>query len=170
MRGGFLIGLFVFMSPVSNGQAAQSEPKPGVATERPSAQSSDHDDRQSRLWLIIKRQLSGPNAERTFEENVKDAFLPGGANGLKVFEGTLVSSTPADHPKEFLVTMLNEKTPEVTLKLQGELEKPLPAGTWVTFEGVVKAFRAEPFMLTFEVETVNRAMRPNPAAGNQKSK
>jgi len=165
-----LFGFFAFLPYVGHSQPAPSAPPAAVAPERPTAQPSDDSDPQSRLWRIVKQMPSGPRAEQTFEESVKDVLLPGGVNGLKVFEGTLVSSTPADHPKEFLVTMLNEKTPEVMLKLQGELEKPLPAGTWVTFEGVVKAFRAEPFMLTFEVETVNRAMRPNPAAGNQKSK
>lgn len=49
---------------------------------------------RDRLATVTRRAESGPSAERTFEENVKDAFLPGGVNGLKVFEGTLVSSTP----------------------------------------------------------------------------
>lgn len=158
MHGGFLVGLLIFMPSVGHAQAA------------PSGQPSDHSDPQSRLWLIIKQQLSGPRAEQTFEETIQDAVLPGGMNGLKVFEGRLVSSTPAEHPHEFLVTLLNETTPEVTLKLQGELEKPLPPGTWVTFEGVVKAFKAEPFMLIFEVATVNRATKPRPAGGTQRSK
>src|SRR5205823_14078644 len=99
------------------------------------------------------------------------ALIPGGANGVNAFEGILVSSTPTQHPKEFLVAMPGEKTPEITLKLKGQLERPLPAGAPVSFEGVVKAFVREPFMLTLEVETVNRAVRPDdPPTSNKRSK
>jgi len=170
LRGGLLFGFFAFLPYVGHSQPAPSAPPAAVAPERPTAQPSDDSDPQSRLWRIVKQMLSGPRAEQTFEESVKDVLLPGGVNGLKAFEGTLVSSTPAGHPHEFLVTMLNEKTPEVTLKLHGELEQPLPPGTRVTFEGVVKGFKAEPCMVTFEVETVNRAVMPGRPAGNQKSK
>jgi len=120
------------------------------------------DNPQSQLWSVIKRELLGPKGERYFELSVKDARLPGGWNGLNAFEGTLVSSTPAEHPNEFLVAILDDKTPEVTLKLKGRLEKPLPVGTPISFEGVVRAFKKQPFMLTLEVETVNRQKRRDP--------
>jgi hypothetical protein len=128
-------------------------------------------EQQSKLWLSIKRELIGPRGEQYFEQSLKDANIPGGANGLHAFEGILVSSTPTQHPNEFLVAMPGEKTPEVTLKLKGQLDKPLPAGTPVSFEGVVKAFAREPFMLILDVETVNRAVRPgDPPTRNKKSK
>jgi len=126
-------------------------------------------EEQSRLWLSLKEQLLGPNGEQYFEQVLKDALIPGGLNGLKVLEGTLVSSAPAQHPKEFLVAMPGEKIPEVTLKMQGDLEKPLSAGSPVSFEGVVKAFAREPFMLTLEVETVNRVVRPNDQRSREKN-
>jgi hypothetical protein len=46
--------------------------------------------------------------------------------------------------------------PEVTLNLKGRLTKPLPATTPVKFTGVARAFTKEPFMLTFDVEAVDR--------------
>jgi hypothetical protein len=85
-------------------------------------------EEQTRLWLAIKRGLVGQNGDQYFEQSLKGAFIPGGASGLTVFEGTLVSSAPAAHPKEFLVAMPGEKIPEVTLKLEGDLEKPLSPG------------------------------------------
>ena len=128
-------------------------------------------EQQSKLWLAIKRELISPRGEQYFEQSLKNANIPGGANGLYAFEGILVSSTPGQHPNEFLVAMPGEKTPEVTLKLKGQLDKPLPAGTPVSFEGVVKAFAREPFMLILDVETVNRAVRPDdPPIRNKKSK
>ena len=78
-------------------------------------------EEQLRVWLSIKEQLSGPNGEQYFENVLKEALIPGGVLGVHAFEGTLVSSAPAEHPKEFLVAMPGEKTPEVTLKLDGDL-------------------------------------------------
>ena len=106
------------------------------------------------LWRAIKQELSGPHGREYFEKNFRDAELP-------PLYGTLVSSTPTDHPNQFLVAMADNPRPEVTLKLTGRLEKPLPAGTPVEFRGVGSAFTAEPFMLTFEVRTVDRATVPN---------
>jgi hypothetical protein len=117
-------------------------------------------EQQTMFWLDIKRGLTGPNGKEYFAA-LKDATIPRGHKGLTAFEGTLVSSTPVQHPNEFLVAMPGEKTPEVTLKLKGHIDKPLPVGTPVSFEGTVKAFVRAPFMLTLEVETVNRAVRPD---------
>ena len=107
---------------------------------------------------MLKQQLLGADGQKFFEEKVKDVFLPGGViPGRDAFDGTLISSTPADHPNRFLIALPGNTIPEVTLKLLGKLEKPLSPGTPVTFEGVVRAFTADPFMLTFDVEGVNRA-------------
>lgn len=99
----------------------------------------------SAMWKNIKRALQGPDGKEYFEKYMKDAMLP-------TLEGTLVSSTPAAHPNEFLVAIADDHTPEVTLKLERPLEKPLPAGTRIRFEGVPYEFTKEPFMLKFNVE------------------
>jgi hypothetical protein len=128
-------------------------------------QPANEDDPPTVLWREIKRELSGPHGREYFEKSIKDVELP-------TLYGTLVSSTPADHPDEFLVAMADNPRPEVTLKLNGRLEKPLPAGTPVKFDGVGSAFTTEPFMLTFQVGTVNRATVPDrkeSAPGNKKN-
>jgi hypothetical protein len=114
-------------------------------------QSANDDDPPTRLWRAIKRELSGPHGREYFDANLKDALLP-------TLYGTLVSSTPTDHPNTFLLAMADSNYPEVTLKVKAGLEKPLPAGTPVKFDGVGAAFTAEPFMLTFQVEAVNRVV------------
>ena len=52
--------------------------------------------------------------------------------------------------------MDDDKTPEVTLRLSQQLEKPLPPGTQVSFEGVAVEFTTEPFMVTFDVTRIDR--------------
>ncbi|MEO8051263.1 MAG: hypothetical protein ABI833_12675 [Acidobacteriota bacterium] len=90
---------------------------------------------------------------------------------MNAFEGTLVSSAPPEHPNQFLIAMLDEKAPEVTLRIKGQLKNPLPVGTLVSFEGVIEAFTREPFMLILEVKTVNRAVRlQDGPTRNKKSK
>jgi hypothetical protein len=121
------------------------------------SQTANKDDAPSALWHAIKEQLSGPNGREYFEKNIKSAQLP-------ALFGTLVSSTPADHPRKFLIAMADDPHPEVTLKLKGSLQNPLPAGTPVRFEGVGMEFTAEPFMLTFQVESVDRAIVPIPSS------
>ena len=124
-------------------------------------QSSHRYEQQSVIWLEIKKAFTGPDAEKYFEA-MKGATLPIGMgsgpnwDALHAFEGILVSSTPAQHPNEFLVAMPGNKTPELTLKMKGQLAKPLPARTLVSFAGDLKAYTREPFMLTLEVDTVNR--------------
>jgi hypothetical protein len=117
-------------------------------------QSANQEDPPTILWRSIKRELSGPHGREYFEQNIKDSQLP-------ALFGTLVSGAPADHPNTFLVAMADSHVPEVTLHLKEHLEKPLPPGTPVKFEGVGEAFADRPFMLTFQVDTVNRATAPD---------
>jgi hypothetical protein len=116
------------------------------------------------FWKILKKGLSGPDGSEYFEKAVKGALL------LVPLEGTLISSTPADHPREFLVAVSDDKTPDITLSLEGRLEKALPAGTPVIFECLAEKFTPEPFMLTCHVETVNRATVPEKTEPKKKSK
>jgi hypothetical protein len=116
-------------------------------------QSSTENDPPTALWRGIKQELSGPHGREYFEKRIKDAQLP-------TLYGTLMSSSPADHPDTFLVAMADSSDPEATLNLEGRLEKPLPAGTLVEFEGVAVAFTTAPFMLTFDVENVHFRVRP----------
>ena len=108
-------------------------------------QSTSKDDPPTVLWRAIKRELSGPDGREYFEKRMKDTQLP-------TLYGTLVSSSPADHPNKCLVAMADRSDPEVTLNLEGRLEKPLPAGTLVEFEGVAVSFTTAPFMIMFDVE------------------
>jgi len=102
----------------------------------------------SAIWKGIKKTLLGPHGNEYFENSMKDAILP-------TLVGTVVSSTPATHPAEFLVAIEDDHTAEVQLRLEEPLGKPLPSGTKVSFEGVPYQFTKEPFMVNFNVENMN---------------
>ena len=102
----------------------------------------------SALWKSVKKTLLGPRGNEYFETSVKDALIP-------TLVGTVVSSTPAAHPAEFLVAIEDDHTAEVRLRLEKPLGKPLPSGSKVSFEGVPYQFTKEPFMVNFNVESMN---------------
>ena len=103
------------------------------------------------LWQAVKKQLSAPNGRQFFKENVENSALP-------ILYGTLISGDPADHPDTFLVAMDGNANPEIRLKLNHSLPKPLPKGTKVAFEGIAESFSAEPFLLTLKVEEIHKSM------------
>jgi len=108
----------------------------GVAAGRP----------QCRTGAVAEYQEP---TEEYFRANLKNADVP-------VLIGTLISATPA----ELVVNLSGDNTPEVTLVLKDErnhaahLNGPLAPGSQIQFRGVPVAFTREPFMLTFDVETV----------------
>ena len=102
------------------------------------------------LWRTIKTELTGDNGPAYFESSVKDAGLPGGANGVTKFKGKLVSTTPAIRPKE-LTLAIEGAAADVTLKLEEPLPGMMEAGGEISFSGAAKAYTKDPYMLTFAV-------------------
>jgi len=102
------------------------------------------------LWRTIKTELTGDNGPAYFESSVKDAGLPGGANGVTKFKGKLVSTTPAVRPKE-LTLAIEGAAADVTLKLEEPLPGMMEAGGEISFSGAAKAYTKDPYMLTFDV-------------------
>jgi tetratricopeptide (TPR) repeat protein len=113
-------------------------------------------DPQLALWKSIKDQLTADAGQQYFDSSVKGAALPGGANGVTKFKGTLISQKPALNPKELVVGITKPDTPEVTLKLETALRGKADPGTVIEFEGVPSAFAKDPFMLTFDVDSKDK--------------
>lgn len=113
---------------------------------------------QLRLWLLIKQSLQAKDGQRYFEDNLKEAFLPGGADGVFSFSGTVLSNRPANNPEAVILGLSDTHTPEVKVRFvdqHGKVAhwgKPIASGTKVAFAGFVKEFTKEPFMLTFDVD------------------
>jgi hypothetical protein len=109
--------------------------------------------------------LTGSQGQQYFRESLDDCALP-------ILEGFLISATPADHPSVLVLGIANPQLPEVTLRLKDDkgndahLSGPLMRGSQIRFEGVVKAFSQDPFMLTFDVSTEFK----KPAAPRRKAR
>jgi hypothetical protein len=103
------------------------------------------------LWYSLQQSLTGDQGDSFFTNNVKDAEIPGGANGIKNFTGTVVSLDPPDKPTKIMVGVLDPTKPDATLAFS----EPLPAtavkvGDKIQFAGVGDSFTKDPFNLTFK--------------------
>jgi hypothetical protein len=115
------------------------------------------------LWSVIKRSLVAADGEDYFKENLKGSIVPGGAGGLNLFTGTLLSAEPAAQPSVLVLAISDSANPEVTLRFKDaewkdtHLSGPLMHGCIIQFEGVPASFTKEPFMLTFDVSLAHRS-------------
>jgi len=105
------------------------------------------------LWVkTLKENLLKPDGDMFFEMNVKDAALPGGANGVTKFKGKIVSMTPATRPKEVELAIEKPGVADAKLVFETALPGKMEPGEELEFEGVAKSMTKEPFMITFAVE------------------
>jgi hypothetical protein len=115
------------------------------------------------FWTIIKTALTAPDGQDYFENNLKGSMIPGGAGGVVLLTGTLLSAEPVAQPAVLIVAISDAKTPEATLRFKDSewkdthLNGPLMPGSMIQFEGVPVASKKEPFMLTFEVSMTKRS-------------
>jgi hypothetical protein len=111
-------------------------------------------DPQFKLWYTIETNLKGDQSDQFFNSTVKDAEIPGGAEGVKNFTGTVISIDPPDRPTKVVLGVDDPATPDATLLFS----QPLPAsaldkikvGQKLDFSGVADSYTKDPFMLTFK--------------------
>jgi hypothetical protein len=104
------------------------------------------------MWMNLKQELTGLNGEEYFNNNLKGAEVPGGAEGIQYFKGKLISAKPAVKPKELVLAMMDSNTPEVTLHLDAPLPGQAEPGVEIEFDGVPTAFTKDAFNVSFDVE------------------
>ena len=110
-------------------------------------------EESSAVWTGIKTALQARDGDAFFESSLKNSLFPGGRNGVRVFQGTVVSSHPSEHPNELMLAISDDSHAEATLKLkEGQFKGPITSGSKVAFRAIVTAYIKEPFMLTLEVE------------------
>jgi len=96
-------------------------------------------------WLEIKKLLTN-GGEAYFKDNMADAGMP-------LLKGKIVGAKPACNSKELSVALSDDTTPEVTIKLDTPIKGKPETGD-ITFDGAVaRAFTANPFNLTMDIET-----------------
>jgi hypothetical protein len=111
-----------------------------------------------KLWYTIKQNLTGDQADQFFNSTVKGTEIPGGAQGVNNFSGTVVSVDPPDAPTKVVLGIEDPATADATLVFS----QPLPAaaldkikvGQKLDFSGVADSYSKSPFMLTFIDPTV----------------
>src|SRR5512141_3211952 len=70
------------------------------------------------LRSMMKRDLTGPDGQKYFDQNLSGARVPGGAGGVQYFTGTLLSADPAEQPRVLVLAISGRRTPEVTLRFK----------------------------------------------------
>ncbi len=126
---------------------------------------------QLALWVKIKGELNGANAQAYFDSSLKGAAVPPpeGIEGVKKFKGWVVGTAPEKKPTSVIVGISGKEMSEVTLKF----EKPLGAipdkGLEVEFSGAPSAFDLDTKMLTFDVEPDDVSGLPKPVAPVKKA-
>lgn len=111
-----------------------------------------------KMWVAVKQSLTGDQGEQFFTSSVKDVEIPGGAQGVKNFNGTIISIDPPDRPTKVVLGVDDPTKPDATL----EFSQPLPAsaldkikvGQKLDFGGVADSYTKEPYMLTFKDPSV----------------
>jgi tetratricopeptide (TPR) repeat protein len=127
--------------------------KNDIEREKEAAQeAADKANPMLALWRSIRKELVGDNGQAYFDNSVKGAELPGGANGVMQFKGKLVSMMPENRPKELVLAVEDPSKPDVTLKLDSALAGKMDPGAEISFSGVADSFTKDPFMVTFNVE------------------
>ncbi len=126
-----------------------------TVTVSASAQDANKQDPTTRLWLKLKEKLAGSDAQRFFDEALKDVALP-------TLVGELASAIPSDRPTILTLLMPGGKDPEVTLHIKdarGRYDNfpgPLKLGSRISFEAVAVSFVKQPFILVLDFRMSQR--------------
>jgi hypothetical protein len=142
---------------VSANQAAQKEAD--------TLQARINSDPAFKIWYAVEQSLQ-QKGDAFFNSEVKDAEIPGGAEGVKWFKGTVISLDPPDAPTKVVLGVQDPKAPDATLLFS----KPLPpealntikVGNQIEFSGVADSYTANPYMLTFKDPSVNGVQTVTP--------
>jgi hypothetical protein len=113
------------------------------------------------LWRRIKAELTGPNAQQYWENNMKDRELP-------EFKGKLVESRPEANPKELVVSV--DDNPGAVLRMESPLKGKMAPGAELSFVGVAKEYQADPYKVVFDVPNDKlTGWKPEPAPPAKKA-
>jgi hypothetical protein len=103
------------------------------------------------FWENIKTALTTQGD--AYFANLKDVGFPPPAGeaykGPAMFKGKVVSQPS---PKEILLSVDNVPTGDALLKLDDNVKGEIPAGTEISFKGVVDSYAKEPYVLTLNIQ------------------
>lgn len=108
-----------------------------------------------KIWFSIKQSLQSPQGgDAFFASSLKGFEVPGGANGVNDFTGTVISATAnqvvlgVQDPKvaDATLTFTKPLTPDQLSKIQ--------VGSQIQFSGEPDSYTANPYMLTIKDPTI----------------
>ncbi len=131
-------------------------------------------DPSFKMWYAVKQNLQD-KGDSFFDGSVKDVEIPGGAEGVKTFSGTIVSLDPADHPTKAVLGVEDPTKPDATLlfsqPLGTEALDKMKVGQKIDFSGVAESYTKDPYMLTFKDPTIPGVKTTAPAkTGHRRGK
>jgi hypothetical protein len=121
-----------------------------------------------KLWYTIESNLKGDSGESFFASTVKDAEIPGGAEGVKNFNGTVISTDPS----KVTVGVENPAVADTTILFTTPLRETeaakIKVGDKLEFSGVAESYTKDPYMLTFKDPTIPGVSTSAPAKTGRK--
>ncbi|MGH9350557.1 MAG: tetratricopeptide repeat protein, partial [Terriglobia bacterium] len=106
-----------------------------------------------KIWFSIKQSLQS-QGDAFFNASVKGFQVPGGAEGVNNFTGTVISVTPS----QVVLGIENPTVPDATLTFTTPLPQDalntIKVGSQIQFSGIVDSYTANPYMLTFKDPTI----------------
>jgi len=151
-------GLDQLLAMAKNGAFPPADFKIRSTTELAQEQAAKEAEENAKnpmmtLWVkTLKENLVKPDGDTFFDMTVKDALLPGGANGIMKFKGTIVSIAPATRPKEIQLAIEKPGVADAKLVLEMALPGKMEPGEPLEFEGTAKSYTKEPYTVTFDVD------------------
>ncbi len=119
-----------------------------------------------KIWYAVKQSLQD-KGDAFFNSDIKDAEIPGGADNVTAFSGTVISLDPPDHPTKVVVGVEDPTKPDATLvfsqPLPTEALDKIKVGQPVQFSGVADSYVKDPYMLTFKDPTIPGVKTAAPA-------
>ena len=121
-----------------------------------------------KLWYAIESQLKSDQGDTFFASNVKDTEIPGGAEGVKDFSGTVISADPS----KVVLGVQDPAVPDATILFTTPLKDTeaakIKVGDKLPFSGIADSFAKDPYMLTFKDPTIPGIQTTAPAKTGKK--
>ncbi len=133
-------------------QAAQAQQQASAL------QSRIDSDPAFKMWYSVKQSLTTENGDQFFNGSMKGVEVPGGAEGVKNFTGTVITIDPPDAPTKVTLGVEDPAKADATLIFSKPLNTAaldkIKVGSKLDFSGIADTYTKDPYMLTFIDPTV----------------
>jgi len=122
-----------------------------------------------KLWYAIESNLKD-KGDTFFASSVKDFEIPGGAEGVKNFSGTVITTDPAKVTLGVEDPAVPDTTILFTTPLKDTEAAKIKVGDKLEFSGIADSYTKDPYMLTFKDPTIPGVATAAPAKTGKKGR